>query len=105
MRAGIPGVARTFSDVRCASSKARRLCSVGSMRASCRRPGYGGAVAARIALAVVVLGAAAVGVAYGWRALVVYAFFAAIPAVLVFGAAVGGEWFSGASRGRFDRRR
>jgi hypothetical protein len=29
--AGIPGVASTFSDERCASSKARRLWSVGSI--------------------------------------------------------------------------
>ena len=62
-------------------------------------------MAARIALAVIVLGGVAVGLAYGWRGLSVYAFFAAIPAVLTFGVGVGGAWLAGASRGRFDRRR
>ena len=62
-------------------------------------------MAARIALAVVMLGGVVVGAAYGWRGLAVYAFLAAIPAALTFGAAAGGGWLSGASRGRFDRRR
>jgi hypothetical protein len=62
-------------------------------------------VAARIALAVVAAGAVAVGVAWGVGALWVYLFFAGVAGALTFGASLGGEWLTGASRGRFDRDR
>jgi hypothetical protein len=45
----------------------------------------------------------AVTVAWGWRALVVYLFFAAISGALAVAALVGGDWVRDSSRGRFDR--
>lgn len=60
-------------------------------------------MAARIALGVVVAGAVAVGLAWGLGALAVYVFFAAIAGAITLGATVGGDWLTGASRGRFDR--
>ena len=59
-------------------------------------------MAARIALGVIVAGAVAVGVAWGLGALSVYLFFAAIAGALTLGITVGGDWLTGASRGRFD---
>jgi len=59
-------------------------------------------VAARIAIAALVLGAVVVAVAYGWSALFVYGFFAAIAGAVLLGARVGGDWIAGASRRRFD---
>ncbi len=60
-------------------------------------------MAARIALGVVVAGAVAVGLAWGLGALAVYVFFAALAGVITLGATVGGDWLTGASRGRFDQ--
>ena len=54
-------------------------------------------------LLVVALGVA-VGVAWGVRALVVYAFFVGIPAVVGFGLWIGGGWLQDASAGRWRRR-
>jgi len=59
-------------------------------------------MAARIALGVLVAGAVAIGVAWGLGALAVYLFLAAIAGVITVGATVGGDWLTGASRGRFD---
>ncbi|HWG56002.1 MAG TPA: hypothetical protein VNT58_05705 [Gaiellaceae bacterium] len=61
-------------------------------------------MAARISLAVVVLGAVAVAVAWGWRALVVYCFFAGIAAAVSLAAGAGGELLTRGSRRRFDDR-
>jgi hypothetical protein len=52
-----------------------------------------------------VLGGVAITLAWGWNALVVYAFFAAISGALGLAAGVGGDWVRDASRGRFDRKR
>ena len=60
-------------------------------------------MAARIALGVVVAGAVAVGLAWGLGAFAVYVFLAALAGVITLGATVGGDWLTGASRGRFDR--
>lgn len=60
-------------------------------------------MAARIAIGVIVAGAVAIGFAWGFGALSVYLFLAAIAGVLTLGATVGGDWLTGASRGRFDR--
>jgi hypothetical protein len=69
-----------------------------------RRPsGYRGGVATRIGVGVLLVGAVAVAVAWGVDALFVYGFFAAIAGVIMLGARVGGDWITGASRGRFDR--
>ncbi|MBD0338831.1 MAG: hypothetical protein ICV67_06055 [Thermoleophilia bacterium] len=57
-----------------------------------------------VLLVVVVLGVA-IGVAWGARALVVYAFFAGIPTLIGIGLSVGGGWFRDASSGRFRRGR
>jgi len=62
-------------------------------------------MAARIALGVIVAGAAAVGFAWGVGALGVYLFFAAVAGAVAIGASVGGDWLTGASRGRFERKR
>jgi hypothetical protein len=59
-------------------------------------------MAARIALGVVVAGAVAVGLAWGFGALWVYLFFALVAGALTLAATVGGDWLTGASRGRFD---
>jgi hypothetical protein len=45
----------------------------------------------------------AIAVAYGWQGLVVYLFFAGIPAVLALGAVVGTDFVSDLSRRRFGR--
>jgi hypothetical protein len=50
-----------------------------------------------------VLGAVAIALAWGWSALLVYVFFAAIAGGLVFAMRIGGDWLRDASRGRFDR--
>jgi hypothetical protein len=60
-------------------------------------------MATRIALGVIVAGAVAVGVAWGLGALGVYLFFALVAGAISLGAAVGGDWLTGASRGRFER--
>ena len=60
-------------------------------------------MAARIALGIVLAGAVAVVAAWGWGALWVYVFFAAVAGAVTFGTSVGGGWLTGASRGRFDR--
>jgi hypothetical protein len=44
-----------------------------------------------------------IAVAYGWQGLVVYLFFAGIPAVYTLGAVVGTGVVSDLSRGRFGR--
>ena len=60
-------------------------------------------VAAKIVLVVLVVVGVAIGVAWGLGALLVYLFLAAIAGAISFGAGTGGEWLSGASRGRFHR--
>jgi len=47
----------------------------------------------------------AIGIAWGWQALAVYAFFAAIVAAVGVGTWVGGDWLHDVSAGRFHRRR
>ena len=59
-------------------------------------------MAIRIALGVLVAGAIAVGLIWGLGALWVYLFFAVVAGALSLGAIVGGDWLTGASRGRFD---
>jgi hypothetical protein len=55
-------------------------------------------------ITVVALLAAAVGVAvaWGWRAAVVFAFFAGLAVALWLGASVGGVWIQDWSRRRFE---
>lgn len=66
-------------------------------------------MARRVAIGLLVLVAVAITVAWGWRALVVYLFFAAISGAFAAAALFGGDWARNASRGRFqhddDRRR
>ena len=62
-------------------------------------------MAARIALGALLAGAVAVGFAWGLGALSVYLFFAAVAGVVTLGATVGGDWLTGASRGRFNDRK
>jgi hypothetical protein len=50
----------------------------------------------------VVVGAVAVGLFWGLGALSVYVFFAAVAGAIAFGAGLGGDWLTGASRRRFD---
>jgi hypothetical protein len=47
----------------------------------------------------------AIAVAWGWNALIVYAFFAGIAILILIGSLLGGGWLRDASAGRFDRRR
>ncbi len=54
-----------------------------------------------MAVGLLVLGAVAVAVAWGWAALAVYAFFAAIAGLVIFAMRIGGDWLRDASRGRF----
>jgi hypothetical protein len=61
-------------------------------------------VALRVGLGLLVLGGVAIALAWGWNALVVYAFFAAISGGLGLAAGVGGDWIRDSSRGRFDRK-
>jgi hypothetical protein len=64
-------------------------------------------VAARISLGVVGAVGVAILVAWGVRAFVVFAFFAAVAGGAAWAAAVGGGWLTGASANRFrdrDRR-
>jgi hypothetical protein len=56
-----------------------------------------------VGVGLLVVGAVAVGVAWGWGALAIYAFFTAIAGLLVFAARLGGDWVRDASRGRFGR--
>ena len=58
-------------------------------------------MAARISMGIVLALGVAILVAWGVRAFVVYAFFAAIAGGIAFGAARGGEWITGASARRF----
>ena len=62
------------------------------------------AVSRWIGIALLVVPGIAIAIAWGLGAFVVYAFFAAIAGAVAFGAAYGGGWLTGASRGRFDRR-
>jgi hypothetical protein len=62
-------------------------------------------VAARIAIGALLLGAVAVGVAWGPGALGVYLFFVAIAGVVSLALNVGGDWLTKSSRGRFDDHR
>ena len=61
-------------------------------------------MALRIGIALLVLGGVAIALAWGWNALVVYAFFAAISGGLGLAAGVAGDWVRDTSRGRFDRK-
>ena len=60
-------------------------------------------MAARIAVVVLVAVGIAIGLAWGFEALLVYLFLAAVAGAISFGASAGGDWLSGASRGRFHR--
>ena len=60
-------------------------------------------MALKVGLGLLVLGALAVALAWGWSAFFVYAFFAAISGAFAFAARAGGDWVRDASRGRFDR--
>jgi hypothetical protein len=57
-----------------------------------------------LVVAAIAAGAAGAAVAGGWSGLLVYGFFVGLAAAIAYGAAHGGEWVRGASRGRFDRR-
>jgi hypothetical protein len=59
---------------------------------------------AALLLVLVTLGAA-IGIAWGGRALAVFAFLAGIPAAIGIGLWIGGGWFRDASAGRFRRER
>jgi hypothetical protein len=54
-------------------------------------------------IAVVALGVV-VAVGSGWQGLAVYGFFVGLATLLAFGTGVAGDFLTGASRGRFDRR-
>ena len=60
----------------------------------------------RTAVVVLAVGLAALGVVIligsGWRGLAVYAFLVGLAAALAVGTVVGGDFLTGASRGRFD---
>jgi hypothetical protein len=56
----------------------------------------------RVLLALLLLGAAAVGIAWGWHALVVYGFFAGIAAATALALGVGGDLLTRRSARRFD---
>ncbi len=57
----------------------------------------------RLLVAIVLVGSGiAIAAAWGFGALVVYCFFAALAGALAYAASAGGEWIAGASRGRFD---
>jgi hypothetical protein len=67
--------------------------------------GYRPRVASRtvvVAAAGLVAGALAVGVAWGWRGAVVFAFLAGLAVVLGTGLGVGGVWIQDWSRSRFE---
>lgn len=57
-----------------------------------------------VLLALLAAAAAAIGIAWGAKALVVFAFFAAIAGLMAFAMGLGGRWLRDASEGRFDRR-
>lgn len=57
-----------------------------------------------VLLGLLALGAA-IGIAWGGRALAVYAFFAGIAAAVGIGTWIGGGWLRDASAGRFRRER
>lgn len=57
-----------------------------------------------VLLAALAAAAVAIGIAWGGKALVVFAFFAGIAALMAFAMGVGGRWLRDASEGRFDRR-
>jgi hypothetical protein len=59
----------------------------------------------RIVLVVVVGAGFAIGIAWGWSALAVYAFFAAVAAGLTAAVGLGGDWVRDVSSRRFDDRR
>lgn len=45
-----------------------------------------------------------IGVAFGWRGLLIYLFLAAIPVLYLVAAVIGGGVVRGMSSGRFDSR-
>jgi hypothetical protein len=53
-------------------------------------------------LVVLVALGAVIGIAYGWRGLLIYAFLAAIPVLYLIATVVGGRVVRGMSAGRFD---
>jgi hypothetical protein len=61
------------------------------------RPGVALLLVGVVALGIVIL------VDAGWRGLAVYSFFVGMAAAVAFGARVGGDVVTGASRGRFER--
>ena len=56
-----------------------------------------------VGVGLLALGAVAITIAWGWHALVVYLFFAALLSAFALAAGMGGDWLRDASRGRFDR--
>ena len=61
-------------------------------------------MALRVGVGLLLLGAVAIAIAWGWRALLVYLFFAAISGGLGLAVSIGGDWVRDTSRGRFNRR-
>ena len=65
---------------------------------------------ARLPLPPLVFGAAvlavgiAIGVAWGWKAFLIYAVLAVLALAVGYGLRVSGKWWEDVSRGRFDRR-
>jgi hypothetical protein len=62
----------------------------------------------RPGVVVLVIALAALGIAVvvgaGWRGLAIYGFLVGLAALLAFGTGVAGDFLTGASRGRFERR-
>ena len=56
-----------------------------------------------VVVTVLLVPAAAMGVAWGWRSAAVYLFFLAVALLVFVAARVGGDWFEESSRGRFKR--
>jgi hypothetical protein len=56
-------------------------------------------------LGILVAGAVAIGVAFGWGAFLVYLFFAFVVTAAYYGLAVGGGLVREGSRRRFEHRR
>ena len=56
-----------------------------------------------VVLAVMLVPAVLMGVAWGWWSAVVYLFFLAVAVLVFLASRVGGDWFQQSSRGRFRR--
>ena len=56
-----------------------------------------------VVLAVMLVPAVLMGVAWGWRSAAVYLFFLAVAVLVFLASRVGAEWLQESSRGRFRR--